>query len=110
MSDHLPLMMKLKVDQQGAGIAAALNRNNLRIKTVSPFDNRLLVKTASAASTNITVELFSAEGRRFYKNELLLNYGDGEINIETSLLPAGLYILKVTDETGFFISRKVIKL
>jgi endonuclease/exonuclease/phosphatase family metal-dependent hydrolase len=110
MSDHLPLMMKLKVDQQGAGIAAALNRNNLRIKTVSPFDNRLLVKTASAASTNITVELFSAEGRRFYKNEMLLNYGDGEINIETSLLPAGLYILKVTDETGFFISRKVIKL
>jgi len=58
----------------------------------------------------LKIEMFSVLGQRILFQSLLQNAGDSQTSLDVSTQPAGLYLLKITDENGFSITRKIIKL
>jgi len=110
MSDHLPLTIKLKVNQQGAGFESLQNTNNLTIKSTNPISNQLKIFINTSSSTLLKIEMFSVLGQRILFQSFLQNAGDSQTSLDVSTQPAGLYLLKITDKNGFSITRKIIKL
>lgn len=110
MSDHLPIVLKLKVNQQGAGLASAQNAHNLTVKAINPVSNLLKVFINSSSSTSLKIELFSIIGQQYQNKSLQQSKGNVATSMDISNLPSGLYLLKVTDDNGFSITRKIVKL
>ena len=110
MSDHLPLILKLKVDQQGAGLASLQNTHNLTVKTVNPITDRLKILISTSTTTKLKIELFSLLGQQYLANDFQQNANNSTTSLDISGLPSGLFLLKITDENGFSITRKIIKL
>ena len=110
MSDHLPLILKLKVDQQGAGVASLQNTHNLVVKVTNPASNSLDVFINSTSETRLKIELFSSLGQQLIVQNFRQNQGLNQTSLDILALPKGMFFLKITDENGFSITRKIIKL
>lgn len=110
LSDHLPVMLTLQVDQTGAGLAQASNRNNLLVKAVNPFENRLKVFLSLSSATTLSWSLSDAAGRILFNGKQKAAAGKSSFSIATGRLSPGFYFLSVTDENGFTVRKKLIRL
>lgn len=111
MSDHLPVVMKLRVDktldineiyhkQFVAGIAP---------NPVATTGFKTNLKINGRISGDLTVELFDSQGNRIQKQNLSDTSVDQTMALDFGSVSAGIYLLKITGENGFSQVLKVVK-
>lgn len=104
MSDHLPVLVQLKVD-------ASLGINNREssvnsIRFANPNDGMINFSLGLDENQNIQLEIFDLYGKSQYqKNYLSSEYIISE-QINLRHLPSGYYLFVVTDESGYRNNRK----
>ncbi|OIP00065.1 MAG: hypothetical protein AUJ98_09220 [Bacteroidetes bacterium CG2_30_33_31] len=110
LSDHLPVILKLKVNKQGASLGNILNTHNLNIKVVNPITNNLKFYISSSINSKLKIEVISIIGQLLFAENIYHASYEEIINLNFSSLESGLFFLKITDENGFSISHKILKL
>lgn len=109
MSDHLPIQLDLLINQQGAGFEE-LKLSSFTVQTNNPIDDYLQLILKSKESSNIKIELFSSSGIKIFDNQIQVNVDGYRDNISTLNWPSGIYFLCLTDQNGFRITKKLIKI
>jgi len=106
MSDHLPVMMSLVVDES-LGLTEELTASSLKVFFRNPADDMLTLRVQSEKATRISISLVSISGSRVYENRTRVNHTD-TISISMSGLAPGMYFLQIQagKET---VTRRVIK-
>jgi hypothetical protein len=65
-----------------------------------PFDQTLNINISSKQSVKGLIEIFSISGKRVFLKTIQLNSGFNHVNLETSTLQKGIYILKLNSDEG----------
>ena len=107
MSDHLPVMLTLQVDQE-VGIKQQ-KQNDFELKVANPFVNQLELNIVSRVATSAIVNVYDQMGSLVARKELELYQGAQHYTLETNNWSAGLYYLAVENEKGR-VSTQIIKL
>lgn len=104
-SDHLPVMLSLKVDQT-MGVA------NLpvieTVKVVSPATGVIRLTGGAVKSGQVELGLTNMAGSRVYHRSISMAPGPFSLQIAVPGLPKGLYLVTLATETGQWVTRKVI--
>jgi endonuclease/exonuclease/phosphatase family metal-dependent hydrolase len=112
MSDHLPVVMKLRVDK-------TLDINEIYHKPfvaeIAPnpvlttgFKTNLLIK--GQISGIITIELFDLRGNRVHAQNQQNASVDQTMALDFGPMSAGIYLLRITGENGYSQVLKVVKI
>ncbi len=108
-SDHLPVNLKLIVDEP-VGVTQFANPAFEMIRFPNPVSgDRLNIHLNVSINTKATIEIYSLLGKRVLKQQAKLQNGQNQLNIDISSLNKGMYIIRFTDANGLSQSRKLIK-
>jgi len=107
MSDHLPVVMELKVDKTLSGINK-ISAGEIYIKYNNPVQNNLKMVLAGDNSIYY-VKIFSIYGQLIYTTTCKAASYSSEHTIPVNYLNNGIYILSIGDNKGNQISKKLIK-
>ncbi len=109
MSDHLPVIADLLVNQTHVSIKNLTNTNSFDFKLTNPVYDKLKLSFSNCSnSKNITVSIVSILGQTIFKHNYLAN-NDSMITIPFSNIQPGIYFVKVVDEKNKSIVKKIIK-
>ena len=75
----------------------------------NPVKNQLNLALKLNASANITAEIYSFTGQKVLSENLSLSEGLNNVNLDLSMLNAGLYTLRMTSAEGIRIVQKFVK-
>jgi hypothetical protein len=107
-SDHLPVTMKLVVNQIGAGVQTPSNNiENLIVN--NPVNNILYFSGRIKRPAKLNLQVFSLLGQLMIQRELSVNNEYFNDQISFDQLKNGLYFLVLSDENGQQITKKIIK-
>jgi hypothetical protein len=109
MSDHLPVIMDVKVDktlsikETGKNYFADVRYNN-------PVKDKLNLsfKTINNCQ-NIKIEIISIIGQKIFKNDFEVSHGSINFSIPLEHIKKGIYLLKIYDSKGNSFVGKFIK-
>jgi len=106
-SDHLPVTLKVAVDQptgipQFRSVIEQLSFTN-PVKDVFNF------RVSADRATSLQVEVFSLVGKKVMQRQFSVYRGNSQKTMDISNLPKGLYILRFTETNGQSFSRKLLK-
>jgi hypothetical protein len=107
-SDHLPVTLKLAVGGT-IGIEEQKNTSFGALIIVNPVNNKLL--KASFYSNRVQkaiLTFYDFTGKRYFVKVLHTSKGKNTFSFPLETLSSGIYIVKLTDEKGFFKTAKVI--
>ncbi|HSG67758.1 MAG TPA: T9SS type A sorting domain-containing protein, partial [Bacteroidales bacterium] len=106
MSDHLPVIMDIVVDES-LGLADHYQTTGLKVFYRNPAEDILTIHVQSKQALRVSISLVSVSGSRVYQEHTRLHYMD-TISIPLNGLAPGMYFLhmKAGKET---LVRKVIK-
>lgn len=111
MSDHLPVVMKLRVDKT-LDINEIYHKQFVASISPNPFsvrDVNINLRITGKISGDLSLELFDLYGSIVQKQRLT-NLSSGQpVELDFTQVKAGIYLLKITDENGFSVVLKVIK-
>ncbi len=110
MSDHLPVILKLKVDKT---IGLPNEFNNIPLLSIAynnPVTDKLKINIVFKEKTNLKIQIVSVFGQLMYQNHY--EYNNSSFNCELPLesLQKGIYFMRLTDENDHQITKKIIKL
>ena len=108
MSDHLPIVMKIIV-----GDNLGMNDNQFQKFSVSfqnPVKNKLELKIKCTEPISLLLEFQNLHGQSIYSKLIENRVENTSTFIPVENLNPGLYLLKLSDKTGFSITEKVMKL
>ena len=108
-SDHLPVTLKLSVDQP-VGIDEYKNTSFTNVSFVNPVANKLQLTITSVKPHNATLAVFDFTGKLILRQKSYLPKGKATKTVDVSKLSGGLYIVRLMDEKGISLSRKMLKL
>ena len=75
----------------------------------NPFEDSFTLKTSYLnLDTNLSIELFTLNGRRIYRNILKAFQGNNSYTITPSLPSSGIYWLRIKDDSGMVLKTKKI--
>jgi hypothetical protein len=106
MSDHLPVTLKLLVNQQ-TSINNTTTRFNLNISINNPVSDYLTISVAETTSGTISIDLFDILGNRLHSTSFL-TIESNPFQVSVSHLPKGLYLVKA-NSGGRSVVKKFIK-
>jgi hypothetical protein len=96
MSDHLPVTLKLKINQT-AHIGINDNLTNYQtIKYTNPVSENEEIEIYSAVEDNYTVSVFNQLGNIMSKYSFKINVGYNYLTIPTGILINGLYYINIS--------------
>lgn len=110
MSDHLPVYLELKVDQN-RGESLGINEQDTEWGNVfynNPAKGSLDLKINFDQEKEIGIQIYSVKGDKIYDKKRLNNYGSVEEKIPVSEFSNGIYILKITNQKEIVYTSKVI--
>jgi hypothetical protein len=107
-SDHLPVTLKLSVDQ-AVGIDEYQNSQFTDIGFVNPVNENLRLSITTSNAGKASLSIFDFSGKRIIRQTIALNRGKTIKVINVSSLKKGLYIIRITDKNGVSVSRKMMK-
>ncbi len=109
MSDHLPVYLELKVDQnRGEPLGLkVIPENNIRINYQNPASKKIELYIEDIDRRNISIQLFTVNGEKVFEKEFVLNPGSTSIIIDVEEFNSGLYVLNISDHKKLFYSSKV---
>jgi len=108
MSDHLPVIMDLKVDQT-LGVTNIKNDNIQNIVFNNPVTDFIDLSIRIKQPTRLDLQLFSMIGQCEFQTKLNASNEYTQCQIPFSQLANGLYILVITDNSGKRYVNKIIK-
>ncbi len=108
MSDHLPIVMKLVI-----GDNLSVNKIQDRRFSVSfqnPVKDKLELVIKCKEPVSLTLEFQNLQGQSLYSKSTNIKKDNTPILIPVENLKTGIYFLKLTDETGFSVIEKIMKI
>ncbi len=108
MSDHLPIIVDIQVDQEGAGILAYSN-NKSCFQVLNPVKNKLKIQLSTKEKTCFTFHLQTIFGQEILRWEAELNPGLNNILKDIPKIKKGIYILTAHKQGEIVGSSKIIK-
>jgi len=109
MSDHLPVYMEMKVDQNlGAPLGSNVSPlETLQVTYENPVNNYLKLESHNIKNTKVGIALISLNGVKVFGSVYDI-YNNFNISIPLNGISSGFYILQLTTEEGFNYSNKVL--
>ncbi len=107
LSDHLPIILDLEVNQQGAGLKDFSPIGDISV--VNPFQNELVIFFNNLKYNDITISIFSVEGKLVWSRENVISSEKQQFRIETTNFQSGIYILRIMTKDGLTQNYKLIK-
>jgi hypothetical protein len=107
MSDHLPVIMDLKIGS-GAGIATISSISRFDAIVNNPASGSLCLSLTSPEPNRLYLDLLTLPGQRCLRKDLGRIDGHMIINIPLEGLEKGLYFLKIADDAGHSLVKKVV--
>ncbi len=107
-SDHLPVTLKITVNQQPLGIPQMHSDIN-QLRFTNPVNNILNLKVDAAKTISLKVEVYSLLGQKVMQRKFSISKGNSQQTMDVSSLINGLYILRFTESNGHSFSRKLLK-
>jgi hypothetical protein len=108
MSDHLPVILKLKVDKT-IGLPEELNSPVLKISYTNPVSDKLEININLKEKTDLNIQVVSLWGQLVYQSQYKNCNTNFNCEIPTAKLQNGIYFMKISDEKNRQITRKIIK-
>ncbi len=106
-SDHLPVTLKVSVNQPTA--IREVHSDIDRLQFSNPVKNNVRFNIRSDKNTSLRVEVFSLVGKKVLQQRFTVPKGASSQVMHTGDLPKGLYILRFTEPNGNSFSRKLLK-
>jgi len=106
MSDHLPVVMELKVDNSTGSIENETTKINISFN--NPVADRLILNIHSENFAKFNVDILTAMGQSLYSNNISTK-GSKSIDIQCNYFTPGIYILRITDMDQQVFTKKIIK-
>ncbi len=112
MSDHLPIRADFVLTPKKPlpqGISADLKKFEHQVSLQNPFENELNIHVAGALlNKNLSFELFDINAKRIFSMNHLFTENDLHFSLPFEL-NKGVYILKIRNDNGWVIQRKLLK-
>ena len=90
-------------------IAGIETENNTITLFPNPVLNILNVNFQSESSKDVVVMLLQADGKSLQQKQTHVNIGYNKILMETTGIQKGLYFIKIYDQTGRAVIKKIYK-
>ena len=90
VSDHLPIMLSLKIENQNSGITV----HNIASFDMVQTDEFICLTTKSYKQESIQIEIFNTLGQEVYNTNFQSIKGNNSINIPISHFTKGIYLFK----------------
>lgn len=112
MSDHLPVYMEMKVDQNlGEPLSVEKSvEEEVKVFYNNPVNDLLNLSIKTDNKKDINCELVSLSGKIIFSKTIRLIYGLNKTDISVSDVDSGIYILKLHDGNNQIYSGKMVKL
>jgi len=106
-SDHLPVTLKVSVNQPEA--VPRLHSDVDKLKFSNPVKDVLNFSVHVSKPLTLRVEVFSLVGKKVMQEQFSLPQGISKQTMDVDNLPKGLYILQFTEPNGVSFTRKLLK-
>jgi endonuclease/exonuclease/phosphatase family metal-dependent hydrolase len=106
-SDHLPVTLKVTVDQP-TGIRT-IHSDIEELRFSNPVSDQLHFSVHADKPMNLRVEVYSLVGNKVMQRRFAIRRGSSQQTLQVGNLPKGLYILRFTEPNGHSFSRKMLK-
>ena len=107
MSDHLPVILDLKIDKT-LSISEIDRIPIINLTFNNPVNDELKLNFITKSKIDFTINIYSILGKRLFQKEFS-GVNDFQYNIPTDKLKKGFYLLSIADKKGNMIIRKFIK-
>lgn len=107
MSDHLPVILDLKVNQSGASVEEIDDFAEVNFE--NPISENLLLELRFKQSMDFKIEIYSVLGQKMFEQDFLSSKNQ-TIEIPFSSFKKGVYIVKLTNQLGESLSKRILKI
>lgn len=108
LSDHLPVRLSLRIDQLPVGLNEQVDKQP-QLNMANPVQDELAFSLSGyTQGIDLNAAIYSVDGRLLMQKNLTLDHNKGFWNL--SNLPQGAYLLKLWDNSGLNLSRRIIKI
>ncbi|HOV10268.1 MAG TPA: T9SS type A sorting domain-containing protein [Bacteroidales bacterium] len=108
MSDHLPVVMDLNVDQNAVGIGQSL-ADNTEFSFTNPVTDILRLSLLTAPGSHIEISISNLPGQTVFYREYSTSGINTSYEIPVNFLSKGFYLLKVADGRNRPVVKKFVK-
>jgi len=112
MSDHLPIRADYVITPKkpaAQSVSEVYKKFDHQVTVQNPFANELNVHVAGALlNKNLNFDLYDINGKRIYTVKHNFTDNDMEFSLPFEL-KKGVYILKIKNDSGWVIQRKLLK-
>jgi len=109
LSDHLPVMLDLRINQTPASVEAHF-KPQVQLVFENPVKDKLQGICYSAIDQNIKARIIDLSGRHIWSENLQLYTGANDLQIPLQNVSQGVYIMHIYEESRIIHSYKIIKL
>lgn len=106
-SDHLPVTLKLEV---GENVGIETLHYNFDISLVNPVQNELQFSLNAEEESAYQIQIIDYTGRTNLTKQLTVSGLQSKFKINVSHLQTGFYIVRVSNDKGWVVSKKIIKI
>ncbi|HAQ64408.1 MAG TPA: hypothetical protein DCR43_00890 [Bacteroidales bacterium] len=103
-SDHLPVVMKLEVDESMA-VPESTAIESLHV--VNPADDQVKMMCRLVRQSVLDVKLYNMMGALVTTHRFDVPSGSSVLSLSVGQLPQGIYLISLTEENGHKLTRKV---
>ncbi|NLF44104.1 MAG: T9SS type A sorting domain-containing protein [Bacteroidales bacterium] len=109
MSDHLPVILDLKLDRNPLSLNPQYSESNPELKIKNPFSHTIeIFFQQPLSSSNLLVYIFDLKGSKCASVEYN-SFSGNKIEMDASLLPKGIYMLCMYSNGKRLWSEKLLK-
>jgi len=109
LSDHLPVILELDIDQSGANSIASLEAN-FSVTIQNPVKEDLQIKINSQNADSYKIEIYNNLGQKYLSKKITNPTSNKNFLINTDKIPTGLLFVKISNNSEQSIIKKIIKL
>jgi hypothetical protein len=109
MSDHLPVYLEMKVDQNRGEPLSVSNFNNSELNVIypNPVNNNINITIEGNIKGEIILEIISMNGLKMYQKEISVYYQYNEM-ISVDSYSDGIYIVNISKGKELLHSSKLV--
>jgi len=105
MSDHLPVLMKLKTCNAPMGIAQAQNMSDARV--VIDAQGQMFIQTEGTIPGKVTAEIIGINGAVVAIHNFNAQAGQNQFTLPLNVLGNGMYVLRLLTPDGIFVKKLI---
>jgi exonuclease III len=109
-SDHLPVVLKLKIETGISGIEDFSELNGIEVRFQNPTSEnlKLFINNTQNYIGKLSVDIYSIIGQNFASKSINLLQGNNQLDFDLNNLKSGVYIIKFTDKDLNVQTKKLV--